>query len=46
MSRDIIEKSLSTYKKYGIELTYEEILQEIEKEKIAKNNPNLGDESK
>lgn len=32
MSKEIIEKSLATYKKYGIDLTYEEIVQEMQKE--------------
>lgn len=32
MSKEIIEKSLATYKKYRIDLTYEEIVQEMQKE--------------
>lgn len=32
MSKEVIEKSLTTYKKYGIDLTYEEIVQEMQKE--------------
>lgn len=45
MTREIMEQSLSTYRQYGIDITYDEIVQDVEKDKRVKSVQELGKET-